>query len=99
MLINFYGLKTASLEAPARELDVNLKPSANNPTSSELNNFLDGGGVGGETGGVVAEERSSSRFSDEEENGGARKKLRLSREQSAFLEENFKDHSTLKPVS
>ncbi|XP_020577231.1 homeobox-leucine zipper protein HOX11-like [Phalaenopsis equestris] len=39
----------------------------------------------------------SSRFSDDEENGGARKKLRLSKEQSAFLEENFKEHSTLKP--
>ncbi|XP_062223011.1 homeobox-leucine zipper protein HOX7-like [Phragmites australis] len=29
--------------------------------------------------------------------GGARKKLRLSKEQSAFLEDNFKEHSTLTP--
>jgi homeobox-leucine zipper protein len=29
----------------------------------------------------------------------ARKKLRLSKDQSAFLEESFKEHSTLNPVS
>lgn len=42
-----------------------------------------------------------SRASDEEENenGMARKKLRLSKEQSAFLEESFKEHNTLNPVS
>lgn len=42
-----------------------------------------------------------SRASDEEENenGNARKKLRLSKEQSAFLEESFKEHNTLNPVS
>lgn len=30
--------------------------------------------------------------------GAARKKLRLSKEQSAFLEDSFKEHSTLTPV-
>jgi hypothetical protein len=39
---------------------------------------------------------------EDEENsgvgGGARKKLRLSKEQSAFLEDSFKEHSTLTPV-
>ena len=45
-------------------------------------------------------ERSSSRASDEDEGASAaRKKLRLSKEQSAFLEESFKEHSTLNPVS
>lgn len=44
-------------------------------------------------------ERASSRASDEDDNGGTRKKLRLSKEQSAFLEESFKEHSTLNPVS
>ncbi|KAL0692857.1 hypothetical protein Bca4012_060037 [Brassica carinata] len=36
---------------------------------------------------------------DEEEDGGetSRKKLRLSKEQSAFLEETFKEHNTLNP--
>ncbi|KAG8367955.1 hypothetical protein BUALT_Bualt16G0126400 [Buddleja alternifolia] len=42
---------------------------------------------------------ASSRGSDdhEEENGISRKKLRLSKEQSAFLEESFKEHNTLNP--
>lgn len=40
--------------------------------------------------------------SDEEEGGncdGTRKKLRLSKEQALVLEETFKQHSTLNPVS
>ena len=46
----------------------------------------------------------SSRGSDEDmELGGgassARKKLRLTKEQSTLLEESFKEHSTLNPVS
>ncbi|KAL2511614.1 Homeobox-leucine zipper protein HAT14 [Abeliophyllum distichum] len=43
-------------------------------------------------------ERASSRASDDDENShNSRKKLRLSKEQSAYLEENFKEHSTLNP--
>ncbi|GAV80618.1 Homeobox domain-containing protein/HALZ domain-containing protein [Cephalotus follicularis] len=44
-------------------------------------------------------ERISSRASDEDEDGliNARKKLRLTKEQSALLEESFKQHSTLNP--
>ncbi|KAH7679875.1 homeobox-leucine zipper protein [Dioscorea alata] len=34
---------------------------------------------------------------DEDENSLSRKKLRLSKEQSAFLEESFKEHNTLNP--
>ncbi|KAF8398522.1 hypothetical protein HHK36_017451 [Tetracentron sinense] len=45
----------------------------------------------------VDTERASSRASDDEENGLTRKKLRLSKEQSAFLEESFKEHNTLNP--
>ncbi|GAA0183866.1 hypothetical protein LIER_42476 [Lithospermum erythrorhizon] len=41
----------------------------------------------------------SSRGSDDEENGSgnSRKKLRLTKQQSAFLEESFKEHCTLNP--
>nr|KYP67720.1 Homeobox-leucine zipper protein HAT14 [Cajanus cajan] len=39
----------------------------------------------------------TSLVSDDEENGSTRKKLRLSKEQSAFLEESFKEHTTLNP--
>lgn len=46
-------------------------------------------------------ERVSSRvISDEDDDGSnARKKLRLTKAQSALLEESFKIHSTLNPVS
>jgi len=53
--------------------------------------------------GEAYDQRASSRASDEDDNNGsggnARKKLRLSKEQSAFLEESFKEHNTLNPVS
>lgn len=49
------------------------------------------------------ERTSCSRGSDEEDGGAGdgegRKKLRLTREQALVLEETFKDHSTLNPVS
>lgn len=51
-----------------------------------------------------AERTSCSRGGSDDEDGGAggdasRKKLRLSKEQSLVLEETFKEHSTLNPVS
>lgn len=56
--------------------------------------------VGDET---EAERASCSRASDDEDGGAggdaSRKKLRLSKEQSLLLEETFKEHSTLNPVS
>ncbi|KAK8650228.1 hypothetical protein V6N13_139874 [Hibiscus sabdariffa] len=43
-------------------------------------------------------ERACSRgVSDEEDGDASRKKLRLSRDQSAILEESFKEHTTLNP--
>ncbi|PKU86099.1 Homeobox-leucine zipper protein HOX19 [Dendrobium catenatum] len=42
-------------------------------------------------------EKFSPRGSDEEDEGSCRKKLRLSKEQSALLEEKFREHSTLNP--
>ncbi|GER25928.1 homeobox-leucine zipper protein family [Striga asiatica] len=52
-----------------------------------------------EQAGPEADRGTPSRGSDEEENGilMGRKKLRLSKEQSAFLEESFKEHNTLNP--
>lgn len=47
----------------------------------------------------VEVERVSPRVSDhEDEEGSPRKKLRLTKEQSAILEDSFKEHSTLNPV-
>lgn len=45
-------------------------------------------------------DRDCSRgISDEEDGDNSRKKLRLSKDQSAILEESFKEHNTLNPVS
>ncbi|GKV33473.1 hypothetical protein SLEP1_g41988 [Rubroshorea leprosula] len=52
------------------------------------------GDLGGEE---VELERVSSRVSDEDEEGSPRKKLRLTKEQAAVLEDSFKAHSTLNP--
>ena len=51
---------------------------------------------------VAGERTSCSRGSDDDDGGGsdaARKKLRLTKEQSMVLEETFKEHNTLNPVS
>lgn len=68
-----------------------------------------GSGCGGSRGGSLSgsgdgegyDQRNSSRVSDEDDNSGVgntRKKLRLSKDQSVFLEESFKEHHTLNPV-
>ena len=43
--------------------------------------------------------KSSEGASDDDENDSSRKKLRLSKQQSAFLEDSFKEHTTLNPVT
>ncbi|XP_010256050.1 PREDICTED: homeobox-leucine zipper protein HOX11-like [Nelumbo nucifera] len=83
------------LGAMARGFDINWLPAA-----EDVN---DGAAVSSPNGTVssgneVEVERESSRASDKE-NGLTRKKLRLSKEQSAFLEETFKEHNILNPVS
>ncbi|CAL4999251.1 unnamed protein product [Urochloa decumbens] len=77
-----------------------LSSSPNDSAGSFPLDLGRGGGAHGE--GATARaggggERSSSRASDEDEGASARKKLRLSKEQSAFLEESFKEQSTLNP--
>ncbi|KMT15291.1 hypothetical protein BVRB_3g060000 [Beta vulgaris subsp. vulgaris] len=62
-----------------------------NNYGQEIIGIVGGGGDEGERG------ATTSRGSDDEENGSTRKKLRLSKEQSAFLEESFKEHHTLNP--
>ncbi|KAE8731304.1 Homeobox-leucine zipper protein HOX27 [Hibiscus syriacus] len=52
-------------------------------------------GFGG--GAEVEFEKVSSRVSDEDDEGSHRKKLRLSKRQSAILEDSFKEHTTLNP--
>ena len=105
----------ASSDGPGRGLDVNRFPtvataaeetddgaalsSPNSTVSSFQMDFCVRNGGRSKRDLDVETERASSRASDDEENGSTRKKLRLSKEQSAFLEESFKEHSTLNPVS
>ncbi|KAG8056925.1 hypothetical protein GUJ93_ZPchr0002g23734 [Zizania palustris] len=76
-----------------------LSSSPNNSVGSFPTDFSTHGGRGGADAatGAGGADRSCSRASDEDDGGSARKKLRLSKEQSAFLEESFKEHSTLNP--
>ncbi|XP_074349253.1 homeobox-leucine zipper protein HAT14-like isoform X2 [Apium graveolens] len=87
-----------------RGFDVNRMVAAEEATSSFCMDLAIYRGVGNKRSledhgnDVVEGERgSNSRASDDDENGLARKKLRLSKEQSAFLEESFKEHNTLNP--
>ncbi|WVZ65139.1 hypothetical protein U9M48_014551 [Paspalum notatum var. saurae] len=90
----------------ARGFDVNRAPSLSAggaAAADEDEEERDEAGAGaassspntsaGACGGVAG----SSRASDDDDGGSARKKLRLSKEQSAFLEESFKEHATLNP--
>ncbi|KAL0909739.1 hypothetical protein M5K25_020635 [Dendrobium thyrsiflorum] len=84
---------TVNLETPPVKEEEERAAISSSPirmVSSLHMNFSSGGGG-------VAAERASSRGSDEEENDKGRKKLRLSKEQSAFLEESFKEQNTLNP--
>jgi homeobox-leucine zipper protein len=102
-----------SLGGPVRELDVNRFPamteeaddgaSLSSPSSSVSpfpmdfsmrNNNAEYGGRN-----KRENEGEAERVSDDDENGSTRKKLRLSKDQSAFLEESFKEHTTLNPVN
>jgi hypothetical protein len=50
---------------------------------------------------VPLHQTADHEVTEDEENdgvGGVRKKMRLSKEQSVFLEDSFKEHSTLIPV-
>ncbi|XP_058094346.1 homeobox-leucine zipper protein HAT4-like isoform X2 [Magnolia sinica] len=82
----------------ARGIDVNRMPALNDgdtddaPSSSPRN--------GGKRRSADREENDGGgrmTGSDEEEGETTRKKLRLSKEQSAILEESFKEHNTLNP--
>ncbi|KAJ4760183.1 homeobox leucine zipper protein [Rhynchospora pubera] len=93
--------------AEEMEEDAALSSSPNSAVSSFQMDFSARRGAaattsGGTSAGNAEAERkgadgSHSRASDEDESGSARKKLRLSKEQSAFLEESFKEHNTLNP--
>lgn len=88
------------MKSNARGIDVNITPalggrgdgddvSSSSPRNAKRRSVEREENGGGKTGGGG---------SDEEEGDTTRKKLRLSKEQSAILEESFKEHNTLNPV-
>ncbi|KAF9687644.1 hypothetical protein SADUNF_Sadunf02G0114600 [Salix dunnii] len=76
--------------------DETVVSSPNSTLSSLSGKRSEGEQIGEET---EAERASCSRGSDDEDGDAFRKKLRLSKEQSLVLEETFKEHNTLNPVS
>ncbi|CAA6664708.1 unnamed protein product [Spirodela intermedia] len=74
-----------------------LPNSAVSSFQVDLSGAIAGGGGAGSRNDSGEADRACSRASDEEENGPTRKKLRLSKEQSAYLEESFREHNTLNP--
>ncbi|CAI0402771.1 unnamed protein product [Linum tenue] len=87
-----------------RRLDVNRLSGEEGDDAAALSSPNSGGssfqmdfGIGSGAFGRAEAERAGSRASDDDENGSTRKKLRLSKDQSAFLEESFKEHNTLNP--
>ncbi|CAI0406633.1 unnamed protein product [Linum tenue] len=87
----------------ARRLEVNRFSGEEGDDGAALSSPNSGGsslqmdfgvGSGGKRDLEAAE---AERASDDDENGSTRKKLRLSKDQSAFLEESFKEHNTLNP--
>ncbi|KAJ0987317.1 hypothetical protein J5N97_005673 [Dioscorea zingiberensis] len=89
--ISWHPDNMRSMEASTRGFDVNCMPS------TEADEAAPPPSPNNSAGSSLPLDRAWSRASDEEENGLARKKLRLSKEQSAFLEESFKEHNTLNP--
>ncbi|XP_004497887.2 homeobox-leucine zipper protein HAT14-like [Cicer arietinum] len=82
---------------PARVLDNDEGESPNSGVSCFQMEFCMMNGAGRNSSREGGADRNSTSDDDEEENGSTRKKLRLSKDQSAFLEESFKEHTTLNP--
>jgi homeobox-leucine zipper protein len=96
----------ASAPAAAAFEDENGVSSPNSTVSSISGKRSEREGNGDENDGVERASCSRGGGSDDDDGGGcggdgdsSRKKLRLSKEQSMLLEETFKEHNTLNPVS
>lgn len=90
------GIDVNSLPATA-DCDEEAGVSSPNSTLSSVSGKRSEREINGEEQEMV---RACSRgISDEEDGDTSKKKLRLSKDQSALLEESFKEHNTLNPVS
>lgn len=97
-----------------REPDEDEEEDGVSSPNSTVSSAVSGGGVGNNKSGEGEHqansgagdahelERALARAISDDEDGGEgsrNKKLRLSKEQAAVLEESFKEHNTLNPVS
>lgn len=93
------------------EAPPSLEPSLtlSMPDDATMTGTASGGVSSMSVGGAVKRERaeeaelgemvsSTAVGAEEDDDGSTRKKLRLTKEQSALLEDRFKEHSTLNPV-
>ncbi|KAM3195742.1 hypothetical protein ACQJBY_071732 [Aegilops geniculata] len=91
-----YGLHPYANQQRKEEPGMRTSTSPESGVSAGIKRGLERTGSGVSRGGAAA-------GSDEDDDGGdgagGRKKLRLSKDQAAVLEECFKTHSTLNPVS
>lgn len=88
------GIDMNQIPSPAEDFDEDAVVSSPNSTVSSFQ--MDRGSHGNKR--LERDDNhDSSRASDEEDGDTARKKLRLSKEQSALLEQSFKEHNTLNP--
>lgn len=103
LTLGLFGNSFHEDDHQGNSLDLYRQGSPHNSHSAVSNSFSSGRVVKRErdlsSEEVEVEKVSSRVISDEDEDGpNARKKLRLTKEQSALLEESFKQHSTLNPV-
>ncbi|KAH9329639.1 hypothetical protein KI387_001747 [Taxus chinensis] len=82
-------------ESRGQGIDVNQMPSDDEAAVSSPNSTVSSFHV--DEGGLSCSADKRERGSDEEDGDNTRKKLRLSKDQSALLEESFRKHNTLNP--
>ncbi|KAJ1693824.1 hypothetical protein LUZ63_010522 [Rhynchospora breviuscula] len=83
-----------------RGIDVNRTPMATALAATESCESDEEAGASCSPNSTLSKDggsRKTERGISDEEDGGSRKKLRLSKDQAAVLEESFKEHSTLNP--
>jgi homeobox-leucine zipper protein len=73
------------------------EPGASSPNST-LSSLSGKRGAPARSGGVLTPRAGGGGSDDEDSGSGSRKKLRLTKDQAAVLEESFKEHNTLNPV-
>lgn len=81
-------------------IDVNRLPSTEDYTDHDAGASSPDSTISSQSGKRIEREadHAACSGSDDEDGDNSRKKLRLSKDQSAILEETFKDHNTLNPV-